>query len=240
MMQAACPSSNPTVLVGLCPCLHHDDLDSWCGQANVGHTESASGMLGVAKLLCSLRRSHAAPNAQLSVLAKHVATTWQSAPHSCMAPTQLAAVPARPASGTVNSFGLGGTIASILLHVAEGVLGRLRSPGSFAYRRRSFPWRRPMRAQVARRGAISGMVLCEQPAFTTTLARGEVEMQVRATGLNFKDVLNVLGELPTRHLTPPGADCAGIVASVGELGHGVQRGDELFGIAPGCLHYFVR
>ena len=47
---------------------------------------------------------------------------------------------------------------------------------------------------VARRGAISGMVLAEQPAFDEPLAPYEVEVQVRAVGLNFRDVLLVLGE----------------------------------------------
>ena len=51
------------------------------------------------------------------------------------------------------------------------------------YRRRSFPWRRPVRVHVEWRGAIAGMVLCEQPAFATALALGEVEMQVRAVCL---------------------------------------------------------
>jgi NADPH:quinone reductase-like Zn-dependent oxidoreductase len=40
------------------------------------------------------------------------------------------------------------------------------------------------------------MVLCEQPAFVDALAPGEVEIQLRAVGLNFRDVLLVLGEYP--------------------------------------------
>ena len=30
-------------------------------KANVGHTESASGMMGMTKLLCAMRRAHVAP-----------------------------------------------------------------------------------------------------------------------------------------------------------------------------------
>eukprot|EP00966_Prymnesium_polylepis_P277601 6413889-Prymnesium_polylepis.1 len=40
-------------------------------KANVGHTESASGMLGLAKLASMMRYRCVAPNAQLSVVAGH-------------------------------------------------------------------------------------------------------------------------------------------------------------------------
>ena len=72
------------------------------------------------------------------------------------------------------------------------------------------------RMHVARRGAISGMVLAEQPAFDEPLAPYEVEVQVQAVGLNFRDVLLVLGEYPGPP-APTGTDCAGIVSAAGEL-----------------------
>ena len=94
------------------------------------------------------------------------------------------------------------------------------------------------RMQVARRGAISGVVLAEQPAFDEPLAPYEVEVQVQAVGLNFRDVLLVLGEYPGPP-APTGTDCAGIVTAIGELA-AHARHDELFGLADGCLEHFVR
>ena len=94
------------------------------------------------------------------------------------------------------------------------------------------------RMHVARRGAISGMVLAEQPAFDEPLAPYEVEVQMQAVGLNFRDVLLVLGEYPGPP-EPTGSDCAGIVTAAGELA-AHARDDELFGIAAGCLEHFVR
>lgn len=48
-------------------------------------------------------------------------------------------------------------------------------------------------------------------------------MSVRAVGLNFRDVLNVLGMYPGDP-GAPGADCAGIVESIGHGVDGVKPG----------------
>ena len=63
---------------------------------------------------------------------------------------------------------------------------------------------------------------------------GQVAIQVKATGLNFSDVLKALGLYPGIRDTvvPLGIECAGIIAAVGP---GVQRfkvGDEVLGVAP--------
>ncbi|HHO49429.1 MAG TPA: acyltransferase domain-containing protein, partial [Deltaproteobacteria bacterium] len=62
--------------------------------------------------------------------------------------------------------------------------------------------------------------------------RGEVELEVQATGLNFRDVLIGLGLYPGESL-PMGAECAGIVTRVGEGIDDLTPGDEVFGLAPG-------
>ena len=88
-------------------------------------------------------------------------------------------------------------------------------------RQRSFPWRSSLRVLVAQRGAISHLHLSEQPPHSIALPdAGQIEVQIRAAGLNFKDVLNVLNELPSRFLTPIGDDCAGLITAVGT---GVRR-----------------
>ena len=68
----------------------------------------------------------------------------------------------------------------------------------------------------------------------------EVELQVQAVGLNFRDVLLVLGEYPGP-FTPPGGDCSGVVSAAGgSVAARFSRGDDVFGLAPGCLCSFVR
>ena len=223
-------------------------------KANVGHTESASGLVGLAKLVCSMQRGLSAPNAQLVMCAAHVAmaldrVTAASALLSQQAPS---ATPAEVQRGTLSSFGLGGTIATAVVRV--GVSFPITPGGSeilpaLVYKRRALTWVRirPLCLKLVSRGALSGMILREQAAFNSALTPSEVELQVQAVGLNFKDILNVLGELPAAFLTiPPGDDCAGFVTSVPSpakrlLTHPVlRRGHELFGTAPGCLSFFAR
>ena len=74
------------------------------------------------------------------------------------------------------------------------------------------------------RGAVSNLFIEPQPA-VSSVVDGMVVLRVRAVGLNFRDVLNVLGEYPGDP-GPPGGDAAGIVVeaasplqSVFGLGH---------------------
>jgi acyl transferase domain-containing protein/acyl carrier protein len=59
----------------------------------------------------------------------------------------------------------------------------------------------------------------------------EVEIEVRATALNFKDVLNALGMYPGE-AGPLGNECAGTVVRVGARVVSLRCGDEVVGIAP--------
>ncbi|MDJ0569456.1 MAG: type I polyketide synthase [Pleurocapsa sp. MO_192.B19] len=77
----------------------------------------------------------------------------------------------------------------------------------------------------------------------------EVEIRVRATGLNFRDVLNALGmlqeyaaELGIDSATdlPFGGECAGVVVAVGERVSNLKIGDEVIAaLALGSLSSFV-
>ncbi|WP_165360758.1 type I polyketide synthase [Candidatus Chloroploca sp. Khr17] len=69
------------------------------------------------------------------------------------------------------------------------------------------------------------------PLDLATPGPGEVAVTVHATGLNFRDVLNVLGMYPGDP-GPPGIECAGVIAAVGEGVSDVSIGDAVVGLAP--------
>jgi acyl transferase domain-containing protein/NADPH:quinone reductase-like Zn-dependent oxidoreductase/acyl carrier protein len=65
-------------------------------------------------------------------------------------------------------------------------------------------------------------------------APGQVEIQVRAAGLNFLDVLTALGMRPDQdgNAVVLGMECAGVVSAVGEGVEGIAVGDEVIASAP--------
>ncbi|MDP1794035.1 MAG: amino acid adenylation domain-containing protein, partial [Acidimicrobiales bacterium] len=88
---------------------------------------------------------------------------------------------------------------------------------------------KPYRLVLGQRGSLDALSFeAGEPAAP---GAGEVEIEVRATGINFRDVLNVLGMYPGNPGNP-GLECAGVVVAVGDGVVDLAVGDEVFGIAP--------
>jgi len=67
---------------------------------------------------------------------------------------------------------------------------------------------------------------------------GEVEIEIEAAGLNFRDVMNALGMYPG-DAGLLGGECAGVVTAVGaDVAH-LAAGDLVIGLAPGSFGPFV-
>ncbi|CEM22855.1 unnamed protein product [Vitrella brassicaformis CCMP3155] len=106
-------------------------------------------------------------------------------------------------------------------------------------RKSALPVRGAMELFLPRRGALSNLKL-RPLAEASRIAppAGCVEVRVRAVGLNFRDVLNVMGLYPGDP-GPPGGDCSGTVVSVGAGVTHLSVGDDVYGVAPGCLRTYV-
>ncbi|GAB3874913.1 hypothetical protein GCM10027610_144430 [Dactylosporangium cerinum] len=80
-------------------------------------------------------------------------------------------------------------------------------------------------------GTLESLVLAGSGAGVVPLGSGEVRVGVRATGVNFRDVLLGLGVYPEPGLM--GAEGAGVVVEVAADVTGLQVGDRVFGLFTG-------
>jgi acyl transferase domain-containing protein len=98
------------------------------------------------------------------------------------------------------------------------------------------PVGQPYRLEITSRGQLDNVAL--RPAPRRQPDPGQVEIRVHATGLNFRDVLNVLDLYPGDP-GPLGGECAGEIAAVGP---GVERfkpGDQVVALAPASFANYV-
>ncbi|WP_443732401.1 type I polyketide synthase [Streptomyces iranensis] len=79
-------------------------------------------------------------------------------------------------------------------------------------------------------GTVDNLALVEAPEALRELGAGEVRLAVRAAGVNFRDVLVVLGLYPGDAVI--GGEGAGVVLETGPGVSSVRPGDEVFGILP--------
>jgi acyl transferase domain-containing protein/NADPH:quinone reductase-like Zn-dependent oxidoreductase/NADP-dependent 3-hydroxy acid dehydrogenase YdfG len=94
----------------------------------------------------------------------------------------------------------------------------------------------PVKLEVSQAGNLENLrwtsVECTAPG------PGEVEIQVQATGLNFRDVLCTLGMYPGK-IDALGGECAGVITRVGAGIEGLEAGDEVMAVARGGFSTYV-
>jgi acyl transferase domain-containing protein/acyl carrier protein len=77
-----------------------------------------------------------------------------------------------------------------------------------------------------------------EPSERRSPGPGEIEIDVRAHGLNFRDVLNALGVFNVEHLLF-GAECAGVVTRVGSEVRRFKQGDRVLAFAPFSMRSYA-
>jgi acyl transferase domain-containing protein/acyl carrier protein len=97
----------------------------------------------------------------------------------------------------------------------------------------------PFRLDSTQRGVLTSLAL--KPVPRRAPKAGEVEIAVRAAGVNFRDVMKALGIYPTAPGDIPwyGDECAGEVVQVGEGVTSLEPGDRVVAMAPAAFAEFV-
>jgi polyene macrolide polyketide synthase len=87
------------------------------------------------------------------------------------------------------------------------------------------------RLDVTAKGTLDNLALLPCPEVNGPLEAGQIRISVRATGLNFRDVLIALGVYPGD--AQLGSEAAGIVTEIGAGVTGLAPGDRVLGLFPG-------
>lgn len=89
---------------------------------------------------------------------------------------------------------------------------------------------RPLRITITNPGFLDTLSFTDDDRLHAPLPKDKIEIQTKAFGLNFKDVILALGQLPGYYL---GQECSGVVTRAGSNTLGLNIGDR-------CLCYCCR
>nr|ACM42412.1 PKS01 highly reducing polyketide synthase [Floropilus chiversii] len=89
----------------------------------------------------------------------------------------------------------------------------------------------PLKLCVRNPGLLDSLCFKPDELAGTTLAEDEVEVEVKVTSLNFRDVMTAMGQLPSTEL---GFDAAGVVRRIGGAVTKVRPGDRVAMCTPGA------
>lgn len=96
---------------------------------------------------------------------------------------------------------------------------------------------RPLQLVQDTPGLLDSLYFAVDERVNRPLEKNEVEICVQATGMNFKDVMLSLGQIPYE---PLGLECAGHVTAVGNNVSGINVGDRVCAITQGSFANYTR
>lgn len=95
----------------------------------------------------------------------------------------------------------------------------------------------PLQLDSANSNLLRGFQFIQDELAGQPLAPDEIEVQVKCSGVNFRDVLIAVGQLKSPHT---GFECAGIVSRTGHACKRFRVGDSVAMLYKGCFSSFIR
>lgn len=83
---------------------------------------------------------------------------------------------------------------------------------------------RPLRAQVRAPGFLDSIQFVTDDRIIGELSDDQIEVEVKASGFNFRDVMTALGQISAY---PLGCECCGVVSAIGKSVDSIRPGDRV-------------
>jgi NADPH:quinone reductase-like Zn-dependent oxidoreductase/malonyl CoA-acyl carrier protein transacylase len=96
---------------------------------------------------------------------------------------------------------------------------------------------RALKIAIRTPGALDTIYFTDDLAVGTPLPEYEVEIQVKATSMNFKDIMIAMGQLSSKYL---GVECAGVISAVGSKVTDLVVGDRVAAMSEGSYSTYTR
>lgn len=96
---------------------------------------------------------------------------------------------------------------------------------------------RPLKLKISSPGLLDTLHFIDDYTLSAPLAESSVEIEVKAVGLNFKDVMIAMGQLVNEHI---GVECSGVITRVGSAASDFKVGDRVCAISEGTFASYIR
>ena len=97
---------------------------------------------------------------------------------------------------------------------------------------------RPLKAEIRTPGLLDTLQFVDDDSISGDLPDSFVEIEVKASGINFRDVMSALGQISAY---PLGCECCGVVIAVEALVDSVRPGDHVIAnVKGGCFCNIIR
>ncbi|KAH6664674.1 polyketide synthase [Halenospora varia] len=96
---------------------------------------------------------------------------------------------------------------------------------------------RPLKIAIETPGALDTLYFVDDLAVGTPLSDYEVEIEVKATSMNFKDIMISMGQLSSKYI---GVECAGVISAIGSKVTDLKIGDRVCAMSEGAYSTYTR
>jgi NADPH:quinone reductase-like Zn-dependent oxidoreductase len=96
---------------------------------------------------------------------------------------------------------------------------------------------RPLKIAIETPGALDTLYFTDDIAHGTPLPDYEVEIEVKATSMNFKDIMISMGQLSSKYI---GVECSGIISAIGSKVTDLSIGDRVCAMSEGAYSTYTR